>query len=386
MEVKARRPIVHIFNSSVVSGPERLVLPALAHMELPVSVIFLAEARAPHGAEQPIAFAKSLGLRVEGILVRSRLDFRSILELRKRLIDSGAGIIHCHDVKASTYGRIAILGLKIRCVSTHHGIHGRPDLKSKLYERFYSWFVLKYFDLVVAVSTSDHAELLRRGLDPQKLKCIFNGIARDRIAPEARPSAQAKARAAWFPGEEPRAEILLGVVGRLSAEKDGPRILRVVQKTAALWDGYWRVVFFGSGPEAEAWQAQARRMGLGQRVLWLGYRDTIASELAGLDGLISLSKSEGQPISMIEAGWAGTPVFSTRVGGVVDLIPSPEFGTTVGAAEADQAIAAKLQIFLKDSASRRVMAQNFQARIVEKFGQAEWLKNHENLYLSLFDC
>jgi len=66
--------IVHIFNSSVVSGPEILVLPSLLRLGEATRVIFLVETRVTGKSRCPVEYAKKLGLEVETVYVRSRWD------------------------------------------------------------------------------------------------------------------------------------------------------------------------------------------------------------------------------------------------------------------------------------------------------------------------
>ena len=54
--------IIHLFNSGSVSGPERLVLPALQGLD-DVTVVFLVEERLGAKRLAPVRYAESLGLR-----------------------------------------------------------------------------------------------------------------------------------------------------------------------------------------------------------------------------------------------------------------------------------------------------------------------------------
>jgi glycosyltransferase involved in cell wall biosynthesis len=364
-----------VFNSSVVSGPETLVLPALSELGVPVSVVFLAESRLPGSAEGPIAYARSFGLDVHQVNVRGRLDLRAVRDLRALFRRIEAGIVHAHDVKASFYALLAGRGLGL--VSTHHGIHGRPDVKSRLYERLYASWILKAFDEVVAVSTADYNELVARGLAPERLKLIWNGIRQDVLSPEERERRRAPIRAGWSLDDE----LAIGVVGRLSREKRCDRILEVARELERLDPRLaWRILFFGDGPERDLLRRLA--VPLGSRVRWMGYRKGVAKEMAGLDLLLSLSDAEGQPISLLEAAYAGTPIFATRVGGIPDILPSEDFGYTVARARANADIAACLHQALVDP-DRMRKAAALQARVRAEFSRERWLEAHRNLYAQL---
>ncbi len=89
--------IVHLFNSSVVSGPERLVLPALAEDRGRFMILNLLEQRLKRLRKtDPLGdFSRSLGLRYAAIPVRGRWDRDAIRQLRGLLEADKAGARPC---------------------------------------------------------------------------------------------------------------------------------------------------------------------------------------------------------------------------------------------------------------------------------------------------
>src|SRR4051812_11787212 len=118
--------IIHLFNSSSISGPERLVLPALASAREHFVIINLREERLKRLRESdPLEhYAKSLRLDYGDVRVCSLWDDVAIGDLRVLLDRLNPDLIHAHDAKASTYLLYARQGGSIRCpiVSTHHGV------------------------------------------------------------------------------------------------------------------------------------------------------------------------------------------------------------------------------------------------------------------------
>ena len=72
--------IIHLFNSGSVSGPEKLVLPALTKLDS-VKVVFLVEKRLEERGLKAYEYAVSLGLECERVDVESRFDFNAISKL-----------------------------------------------------------------------------------------------------------------------------------------------------------------------------------------------------------------------------------------------------------------------------------------------------------------
>jgi glycosyltransferase involved in cell wall biosynthesis len=106
--------------------------------------------------------------------------------------------------------------------------------------------------------------------------------------------------------------------------------------------------------------------------------------MAGFDVLLSLSDAEGLPLNLIEAGWAATPVFATRVGGVADLVDGlssrPAAGALVDAGDSAEGMADRLAGLLGDAPRRTALGAELQARVRDRFSRRAWLTRLEELY------
>jgi len=365
-----------------MGGIASVVLPALPHLGVPVKVAFLVEDRCGAAGRGGVESAARLGLDFVEIRVRSRLDFDAVRRLAELLRVDRPRIAHGHDVKASTYllaaARVARSGAAL--FSTHHGIHGRPDLKTRFYERFYAHGVLRGFDRVLAVSGADAGELAAL-LGGNCVRLHRNGADARRVGPEERARVSEEIRRRWPLPPEARAPgmLLLGVVGRLSAEKRHDRALAIAAALHELDPALpWHLVVFGAGPAEAEIRARVDRLGLGARVTLAGLRRGVGDELAALDVLLSTSDAEGLPISLIEAGWAATPVLATRVGGVEEVLG--DAGVLVAPNDAPPATARRLHGLLVDPAERARLGAALQRRVAGSFSRAAWLARLRELY------
>lgn len=87
----------------------------------------------------------------------------------------------------------------------------------------------------------------------------------------------------------------------------------------------------GSGPEESALRGQAHRLGIADRVHFLGQKkpDEMPQLFANADTLILPSEREGWANVLLEAMATGTPVVASAVDGAVDLITDPVAGRLV---------------------------------------------------------
>lgn len=377
--------IYHIFNSSLISGPETLAMPALAEIKERAQIIWLREDRISDEKQMHVAaYMQALGLTYHTIAVRSRFDKNAVTQLTELLqATPDVEVAHSHDVKASFYLLKAsekIHNRKFQMISTHHGVFARSGFINHCYEVFYTRFVLPKFDRTLTVCSSDRDVLIRRGLDPKKVIAHLNGVTRNRISQMERTQAQTKIRASWNLNifED---TFVFGVAARLDKEKRHSLILDVayeVKKQAPNFN--FVILCFGRGPLEETLKNKTEMLRLQNNILWQGYRPNLGQEFAGFDALLSLSMAEGLPINLIEAGWAATPVFASNVNGVADLVTSPELGVLVKVDENVKAIASKLIGFAASKEKVVKMGLNFQAHVEKNFSQENWLKRLFEIY------
>ena len=118
-------------------------------------------------------------------------------------------------------------------------------------------------------------------------------------------------------------------IGRLEPVKNIALLIDAMQSVDA---NCWIV---GDGSLKSELEHQVQRLGLNDRVAFLGYR-TDARDLIQIADMICLSSDrEGFPLVMVEALQAEKPLVSTRVSGVVEWLPDQylvDIGDTQGLA------------------------------------------------------
>ncbi len=382
--------LVHVFNSTVVSGPETLVIPSLPSLGTPVIVVFLCERRREADCLRAVEYAKSFGIKTQEVWVQSRYDKNAIRELSQVFENLNPSLIHSHDVKASTYTMKASQiseksGRRTwKLISTHHGVRGRSGIKIKAYEWFYTHSVLPKFDRVLAVCTSDQKLLVNRGLKSNRVIAHLNGADRTPVAPKQLQGIRSKIRNSWGLTDLGINDdtLLIGFVGRLSPEKRMNRILKICSLIEQKYQDLpqWKLVVFGSGALDSELKQIAHSFKLTDRVLWMGYRAGLGNELAGFDIVISMSDAEGLPVNLVEAGWGGVPVFATQVDGNLDLMPTPDLGVLVNVHESDEKIANQLVDLLKNQTRRESIGRAFQKRVMLEFSGQRWRENLLQIY------
>lgn len=382
--------VLQIFNSSSVSGPEKLVFWNLArHQNFDARFVFLRESRKRDAALYVEEVARSLGLNVSSLDVGGRLDFSTIRALTELIVQSGADVVHAHDVKASIYAAWAMAKMRPRplMVSTHHGVKGRPDLKSKFFEYIYSKFFLNKFDLNLCMSPEDYRSLLTRGVSESRLKIHVNGLdssvasvsksdGRNSGVPELTKSFSGATHAT-----APANALQVLFVGRLSREKNLAAILEAWSTLPALSA---KLVIVGDGPERRQLEDDSKKRGSPNPIVFLGQKTPVEvyQELDKSSVLVSWSYSEGLPISMIEAGHAGVCVLSRNTGGISQLVDN-QSGFLVDAEANDaHALAIVLEAALRAGPVELTKrGKAFRDKVASQFSGKRWVDDLEGFFV-----
>jgi glycosyltransferase involved in cell wall biosynthesis len=163
-------------------------------------------------------------------------------------------------------------------------------------------------------------------------------------------------------------------VGRFAYPKD---YTTLVAGLASVGTDY-RATLVGEGPERAAVAAEARRLAAG-RVQLVGARRDIRELLASADLFVLSSRSEGLPISVLEAMAAGLPVVATDVGGLSELVVDGETGILVPAAD-PKALAEAVERLLLDPELRRRFGTASRRRAERRFDLPRFRDAHVRLY------
>jgi glycosyltransferase involved in cell wall biosynthesis len=165
-------------------------------------------------------------------------------------------------------------------------------------------------------------------------------------------------------------------VGRLKAPKDP---LTLVRALASLGAAPFEAVIVGDGPDRPSVEAELERLGLGPVARLVGERDDVLELLGGADIFVLSSRSEGLPLSILEAMSAGLPVVASRVGGVPELVLDGETGLLVPPGE-PSSLAAAIERLLVDPALRNRLGAAGRARVEEYFDLDRCRSAHVELY------
>jgi len=228
-------------------------------------------------------------------------------------------------------------------------------------------------DAFIAVAGSHGRYLVDvEGFPEDKVRVIPNGIDTDRF----RPSDECRAEVRRQLGVESNAP-LCGIVAALRVEKNHLLFLEAAEIVhRSLPQAHFVIV--GEGPERNRLEEATRQKGLVDHVHFLGSRHDVPRLLSAMDVFSLTSRSEANPVSILEAMACGLPVVATRVGSVPETVSPGATGFLVEPNQASALASGWLKL-MRNSCWARKMGEQGRRRVVDHWSIVRMVDGYEGL-------
>jgi glycosyltransferase involved in cell wall biosynthesis len=273
-------------------------------------------------------YARERGVEVTELPALSRLlsplaDLKILWTLYRIFRREGPAIVHTHTAKAGTLGRLA--AILARVPVTIHTFHGHVlggDYFSPVVTRVFLEVerqLARWTRRIVVLTEGQKEEMTGRlrVAPEERFAVIPLGLELEPFREVDRSEARRETRAAL--GIEAD-EVVVGTVGRLVPVKNHELLFEALPPLEEILGRRVRVLVVGSGLREAELRHHAARVGIGERVLWLGWRRDLPRLYPAMDALALTSFDEGTPVAVLEALASGTPVAARAVGGVPEIL------------------------------------------------------------------
>jgi glycosyltransferase involved in cell wall biosynthesis len=363
--------VLQLMTDSKIAGAEKIVLELAKGMDknrFNVIVCCLS-------GEGPIFDeAKKNNIKIMALGIQSKFYFLRSLKLIKLLKDERIDILQTHLFHANLCGRILgrLGGVKI-IISTEH-IMGFESGVRILLNRMTSFLVDRYIAISFGIG-----EFLNKtvGISSLKITVIKNGIDLDKFISSSFQDINTLRRNLGFnPGDK-----VVGIVARLHKQKGHVFLLQAFKDVVQAIPNA-KLLIVGNGPLKKRLGKIALDLGIGNNVIFTGFRDDIADIMLLIDLLVSPSLWEGLPVTILEAMAAKKPVVATNVGGVLEVVEDGVSGILIKPRDTN-ALADALIGLLGDNQLRMRMGEAGWSRLSENFNAKRMIKETEELYETL---
>ena len=315
-------------------------------------------------------------IRIAGLGRRVSLggDIKAFIALVKEIRRFKPHVIHTHTAKAGFLGRIASI-VSIQPSIRVHTFHGH--LLNGYFGAFKRSLVVLaervlaiFTHQLLAVGDKVREDLLEAGIGKKdKFSVMPPGLAIGALPPkkEAQESYGLSTSV-----------LQCGSIGRVTQIKRPDRFLDIVSeiKRRGVEIGFF---IAGDGELLDLCRERIAREDLPVKVL--GWQSDIEKVLSAADIVILTSENEGTPLSLIQAGMAGLPVVTTRVGSVPEIVLDGVTGIITGLDV--QEIANALEKLANNSDLRSQLGSAAKEFTQANFGVKRLVHDHELLYKKL---
>lgn len=312
--------------------------------------------------------------------IKPKKDLISIIKIRKILKKTKPDIVYLHSSKAGAVGRIALLfNLKTKILYNAHGWYFNAkisDKKKKFYAIIEKILALKATK-IINISKAEYDSAMKYKIAPERKMCLIEN-AIDFSKFENSEQYRNKTRETYGIKED---EIVIGVVGRLSEQKDPMTSLKAFEILCQKRENL-KLMYVGSGELEEDVKQYAIQKGLIDKIIITGWVKDVEKYIPAFDIAILPSKWEGFGLVLIEYMACNKPIVASKIGGIVDIIKSEKNGLLATIQNYGQFAEFIERYIFNKELCRKIMEYNYNYAI-ENYDIKILIQEHEKLLNSL---
>jgi len=320
------------------------------------------------------------GVAVHDLRMRYFGDIRALRDLRAFIRQSGPDIVHAHGTPAELYAAAALSTLrdKPRFVISRH--EERARLFKKPGFKLVDLFLTRLADKFIAISYAVlRADVSRLPAIASKSTVIHYGY----VPPTATPDREVLASRLRNEWRVPEGAILLGTLARLAPEKSLDVMIRGLAAYVARPDAVdVRLAIVGQGPLERELRALVDQLGLGDKIVWAGFREDVPVVLAAFDIFALSSSLEGFGLVLLEAMGAELPIIATRTSAIPEIVVHEATGMLFAPGSPED-FAAVIKHVAPDRELQRCLGEAGRQRLLSDFGIDAMIDRTLAVYSSL---
>jgi glycosyltransferase involved in cell wall biosynthesis len=318
--------------------------------------------------------ADNAATKAASYLLNALSTLGAVGPLRRLIRERRVDLVHCNNMLVKTPGALVAQSAGVPCV-----LHVR-NLHESLPGRLYYGSLARLPAVRRVIANSEASAVPFRRVAPAKVTVVPNGVDLAEWDPSRFPRGAFRAEAGL-----PPEDLLVGFTGNLIPRK-GIDVL--VRAAARVLEGRRGVTFAAVGrvpvgaPEdyLASCTDLARRLGIGERFRFAGFRADVRPAVRDFDVLVLPSLQEPFGRSIIEAMALGAPVVASRVGGVPEIIGDGREGLLVAPGSAEE-LAAAIGRLLDAPGLRADLARRARERVEREFDVVRLTRRVEDLLL-----
>ena len=309
---------------------------ALKALGQEVTVVSLYDDRTPIARRMEEA-----GVRILYLDKKPGLDLSMVPKLAKIMRREKPDVVHTHlNIIKYAVAAAKLCGIR-RCIHTVHNVAAEEaeNYQQKIISTVYfrlGWSVPVALSPEVQRTISDFY-----GMKEEKIPMIYNGVDLSKCCPKENYNLADPAR--------------LLHIGRFNEQKNHKGLLEAFSKVLETHPNCC-LQLIGDGELQAKTEDYAKKLGIHDKVQFLGNRINVYPFLQNADIFLLPSRYEGMPMTIIEAMGTGLPIVASAVGGVPDMLEHQKNGILVETEP--EAVAQAVKMLLEREYLRKTLGEN----------------------------
>jgi glycosyltransferase involved in cell wall biosynthesis len=283
--------------------------------------------------------------------MRGAWDLGAAFALQRLIRQEQVSIVHTHSSVDGWVGGLAARAAGVPVVRTRHvSIRIR-----RRWNPVYRWLA----DRVITSGEAIRELVVEAGVDPGRVVAIPAGVD---LAEFTGGSDDGHAMRESLGLARP----VIGSVAMFRGSKGHAHLLDAFATVHARHPAA-RLLLVGDGIRRPWVEGLAKARGLGEAVVFTGFRADVPKLLRAMDCFVLAStRTEGVPQSLLQAFAAGVPVVASAIGGIPEVVKDGETGILVPAEDA-AALGRAIESVLSDGSGAAARARQARRLVEERF-------------------
>ena len=309
--------------------------------------------------------------------VKLGADYRAYQAFKKILQEEHPDVVHLNSSKIGGIGAAAARAVGIRkIIFTAHG--WAFNEKRPAWQRGLIWLshyvTVLFCTKTICVSDAIKRDARHMPFVQRKFVVIHNGIDTEHSALMPKDAARNS-----LLQDAPVGTTWIGTIGELHPTKNTDVLIRAF---AALQPDEKNciLVLIGDGERRAALEQLVKKIGVSDRVYFLGHVANAGRFLKAIDIFALPSHSEALAYALLEAGAASLPVVASNVGGIPEIIIDGKTGLLVPP-DVVAALSEAISQLLDDPTRAQEFATNLHKRVVSEFSLQQMISKTISTYI-----
>ena len=301
---------------------------------------------------------------------------KSVSKLKSILKKEKPSIIYMYSSMAGAVGRIAnLFNFKVKLLYNAHGWYFNAKI-SKKKKKFYA-LIERILALrttkIINISKAEYESALQHKIASKKKMCIIEN-AIDFSKFEGCDQYREKTRKKYNIKDD---DIVIGVVGRLSEQKDPMTIIKAFNEVYKENKNV-KLIYVGSGDLESEVKEYTTKKHLEHLVTVTGWVEDTERYIPAFDIAVLPSRWEGFGLVLIEYMACNKPIIASNVGGIADIITNNKNGLLFEIGDYEE-LSKKIKLLIENKEMlNNIVAENKECS--KKYDISVLIKKHEELF------